>query len=322
MKFLKQNLSTAMPVGPFILSTDGFTVDNNVTSTQIDCRIYKSGVLSSIALTTGAWSTAPANGMYLHTFTTANVDSIGNARFYYYTTARLPVWEDVFIESSNVSDFGSGTSAPGTPASVWANSSRDLSTYAGLSSAVWQETTRALTTGGVVWTVSSRDLSTYAGLSSAVWEYTSRLLTSAGTISSAVWAATTRTITSALAIWNTETTRTLTSALAIWNTETTRTLTSALVVWDTETTRLLTSGSAVWQSAARTLTSGAAMWSGAVDGTLTYDQAMKGLVAANLGNSTGGGTTAVSFQNFGTTVARLNYTVTTAGNRSLSTYSW
>jgi hypothetical protein len=151
------------------------------------------------------------------------------------------------------------------------------------------------------------------------WVETTRTLTSAAVEAAAVWGYTTRNLTSGIAstwgasdVWG-YATRTLTSAAAIW-TETTRVVTGVPVsTWGPTD---------VWAAAARTLTSGAAMWSGAVDGTLTYDQAMKGLVAANLGNSTGGGTTAIAFRNFGSTVDRLNYTVTTLGNRSLSTYSW
>lgn len=545
MPVLQQNVSTSIPAGPFVYSTDGFTVNGSITATNLTVNLYKNGAVSTYVPTTANWSTAIARGCFLWTLTTDAVDTIGNWTAYLYTTNCLPVREDYVVRSSNLEDFVTGSSAPATPTGVWAHTSRDLSTYAGLSSAVWQETTRALTTAGAVWTVSSRDLSTYAGLSAAVWGYTTRnlssfgvtlgadvwsvttrLLSSAATISSAVWAATTRTLTSyggastaslaqiTTGVWA-EASRTLTSwggastasvaqiTTAVWA-ETVRSLTSfghSSAVWSytsrdlstyaglssavwSETTRTITSfpsslgvattvtEASIWQYSTRSLTTygglstvattftldqiTSGVWShdistyattgtagrslgylasniirygtaaggssgyitldaaastvdnfykggvvtivsgtgagqckriatyggasknasvaytenwetfpttdsvfcitpgegsanvveiqdeiisetvftsdayGAItsdvmnrvyDGSLTFVQGQRLMTGVLLGNSTGGGTTAISFQNFGTTGARVSYTVTTAGNRAITTYS-
>ncbi len=111
--------------------------------------------------------------------------------------------------------------------------------------------------------------------------------------------------------------RTLTSADAVWSASS-RTLTSTPVsTWG---------ASDVWGYSARTLTSAGIVWSQPLESTLTYENAMRGLSAAVMGESTGGGTTSVKFRNFnGTTVStvdRLTYDVSTVGNRVLTGFSW
>ena len=277
MPALQQNVSTSIPAGPFVYSTDGFTVNGSITATNLTVNLYKNGAVSTYVPTTDNWSTALARGIFSWTLTTDAVDTIGNWTAYLYTTNCLPVREDYVVRSSNVEDFLTGTSAPATPTGVWAHTSRDLTTYAGLTSAVWTFTSRDLTTYGgpstftlatlttAVWAEAVRSLTSF-GHSSAIWSYTSRDLSTYAGLSSAVWQ---------------------------------------------ETSRLLTSAAVV--------TSGIMNY--AYDGALTVVQGYRLHTAAMLGNSTGGGTTAGSFQNFGSTVARISYTFTTAGNRAISTYS-
>ena len=267
--------------------------------------------------------------------TTRNLTSFG-------VTLGADVWA---VTTRNLSSFGVTLGAD-----VWAVTTRTLSSFESIIQGVWEEviTTHTLANSfGKIWTdmtsgttyqytsnALSKGLSTFAA--SDVWSVASRTLTSWGGISTQAWSTV-----SEASIWA-NSTRTLTSGLNvapdIWN-YSTRNLTSfgatlGADVW-LPTTRTLTvtpastwGPSDVWTYSTRTLTSGLspavdaanAVWAQVIDGALTALQVKRLEVGVLLSESTGGGTTAIAFENWASTKARVSYTVTTNGNRQVSTY--
>jgi hypothetical protein len=84
--------------------------------------------------------------------------------------------------------------------------------------------------------------------------------------------------------------------------------------------RTLTSANVIWAETSRLLTSYAALMNTPVDGTLTFWQKQRLETGVMLSESTGGGTGAIAFRNWGSTKDRISYTVSTVGNRSVTTY--
>ncbi len=226
-------------------------------------------------------------------------------------TSNLTSWaaSDVWaVASRTLTSWGGiSTAAPSTlaAADVWGYSTRNLTSGASTFTAadVWAVAARTLTSALVMWTETSRTLTSWGGIPTAstwgasdVWGYSARTLTSAD----AVWSATSKTLTS----WGGIPTASTWGASDVWG-YSARTLTSANVIW-AETSRLLTSYAALMNTP--------------IDGSLTFIQKQRLETGVLLSDSTGGGTAAIAFRNWGSTKDRVSYAVTTVGNRTLTTY--
>lgn len=357
--FLKQNVSTYILVGPFVTSANVMTT---ALTTAAVLLVSQNGLASTMQPITTVVIASSQTMMFRVDLSSASVAHLGPWVMIGQQTVGIKMNYAILanVVSSNYFDQMFGTSAIGGAAStlsaseIWNFSTRTLTS----ADSVWSATSRTLTSwGGIstaagggstvtipdIWAYSTRNLTSWNGISTAapstlaaadVWGYSTRNLTSFGvTLGADVWAVTTKAVTAVPAsTWG---------AVDVWS-YSSRLLTSGAVAQSTFTaadvwavaSRTLTSTpvstwgpSDVWSYSARMLTSGAVVWNQILDGTtLSYEMGMKGLSAAVLGESTGGGTTAVGFRNFnGTTVStanRLAYQVSTVGNRVLTGFSW
>lgn len=103
MRFLRQSTSVDVPIGPFLDSTDGNTVESGLTLTQPDIRLKKNG---------GAWAQKNAaqtlsheeNGNYEVTLDATDTNTLGLLRLHVHESGALPVWEDFTVIPANVYD--------------------------------------------------------------------------------------------------------------------------------------------------------------------------------------------------------------------------
>lgn len=103
MRYLKQNTSVDLPIGPFLDSTDGVTAETGLTLTQPDIRLKKNG---------GNWAQKAAaqtlsheeNGYYEVTLDATDTDTLGQLRLAVHESGALPVWEDFMVMPANVWD--------------------------------------------------------------------------------------------------------------------------------------------------------------------------------------------------------------------------
>lgn len=103
MRFLRQSTSVDVPIGPFLDSTDGNTVESGLTLTQPDIRLKKNG---------GAWAqknaaqtlTHEENGNYEVTLDATDTNTLGLLRLHVHESGALPVWEDFTVIPANVYD--------------------------------------------------------------------------------------------------------------------------------------------------------------------------------------------------------------------------
>jgi hypothetical protein len=281
-----QNVSTSILVGPVL--TSGGVITSAMTSAS--SIVYQNGGLATtLSLTSVVYKTGGLYQIDLSSNAVANtgriiIGIVPNTGY----NAGGPIYGGV-MPSTNQTFFYNAAYIPGI-----------------LSSFAWNtETSRLLSSAAAAWSVAARTLtatppSTWGPLD--VWTYSSRTVTSGLTVAADVWNYSTRTLTSGIVV-----------ASNVWSAAA-RTLTSTPAsTWG---------ASDVWAYGIRTLSSAGVVWSQPVETTLTYENAIRGLTAAVLGNSTGGGTTAVIFRNVGSTVDRLTYDVTSVGNRTLTGFSW
>lgn len=103
MRFLKQSTSVDVPIGPFLDSTDGNTVESGLTLTQPDIRLKKNG---------GNWAQKNAaqtlsheeNGYYEVTLDATDTNTVGLLRLAVHEAGALPIWEDFMVLPANVYD--------------------------------------------------------------------------------------------------------------------------------------------------------------------------------------------------------------------------
>lgn len=103
MRFLRQSTSVDVPIGPFLDSVDGNTVESGLTITQPDIRLKKNG---------GAWAQKNAaqtlsheeNGNYEVTLDATDTNTLGLLRLHVHESGALPVWEDFTVIPANVYD--------------------------------------------------------------------------------------------------------------------------------------------------------------------------------------------------------------------------
>lgn len=103
MRFLKQSTSVDVPIGPFLDSSDGNTIESGLTLTQPDIRLKKNG---------GAWAQKNAaqtlsheeNGYYEVTLDATDTNTLGLLRLAVHESGALPVWDDFMVLPANVYD--------------------------------------------------------------------------------------------------------------------------------------------------------------------------------------------------------------------------
>ena len=102
-RWLKQSTSVSVPIGPFLDSVDGNTVEGALTITQPDIRLKKNG---------GDWAQKAAaqtltheeNGYYEVLLDATDTNTLGLMRLAVHETGSLPVWEDFLVVPANVWD--------------------------------------------------------------------------------------------------------------------------------------------------------------------------------------------------------------------------
>lgn len=103
MRYLKQNTSVDVPIGPFLDETDGKTAETGLTITQPDIRLKKNAA---------AWAqknaaqtlTHEENGYYEVTLDTTDTNTLGLLRLAVAESGALPIWEDFMVLAANVYD--------------------------------------------------------------------------------------------------------------------------------------------------------------------------------------------------------------------------
>jgi hypothetical protein len=101
--FLKQSTAVDLPIGPFLDSGDGVTVESGLTLTQPDIRLKKNG---------GNWAQKNAAqtltheefGFYECSFDATDTDTLGVLKVAVNETGALPVWHDFMVVPANVWD--------------------------------------------------------------------------------------------------------------------------------------------------------------------------------------------------------------------------
>lgn len=109
---------SAFPLGPFLDSADGNTVEDGLTITQPDIRLSKNG---------GAFAQKSAsqtlshmeNGYYSLALSTTDTNTVGTLRVHCHESGALPVWVDFMVVEEAIYDALFAASATGLlPANV------------------------------------------------------------------------------------------------------------------------------------------------------------------------------------------------------------
>lgn len=103
-RWLKQNTSVDVPIGPFLDATDGVTPEGSLTITQPDIRLKKNG---------GAWAQKNAaqtlsheeNGNYEVTLDATDTNTLGLLRLHVAESGALPVFEDFIVVPGPIYDW-------------------------------------------------------------------------------------------------------------------------------------------------------------------------------------------------------------------------
>jgi len=121
MKFLKQSTQTIVPMGPFLLPTDGVTLVTSLVSALDHATtgifLIKNGGSGAIRHQAIAAATVyDSYGMYLVTLDQTDTGTLGRLRVYFAAAAScLPVWEDFQVLPATMFDSlvtGSGGAIP------------------------------------------------------------------------------------------------------------------------------------------------------------------------------------------------------------------
>lgn len=103
MRKLRQSTSVDVPIGPFLLSTDGYSAATALTITQPDIRLKKNAA---------AWAqknaaqtlTHEENGYYEVTLDATDTNTLGLLRVAVNESGAIPVWEDFEVVTANIWD--------------------------------------------------------------------------------------------------------------------------------------------------------------------------------------------------------------------------
>jgi len=110
MNFIKQSTATALMVGPFLDSTDGYTLETALTIPSGNIRLSKNG--GAFAVTSSAISlTHNESGWYSGTFNTTDTNTAGNLILSVYVSGALPVWKEYTVVPSTIYDWFIGGTA-------------------------------------------------------------------------------------------------------------------------------------------------------------------------------------------------------------------
>jgi hypothetical protein len=125
MKYLRSGTAAYVTLGPFIGSSDGFTIKNALGSTaELVSLVIDSdtGGVGTLAMDSVAGTTNGANdfaiiggcdaGLYSFELTTANTAYVGRGYLTVLNSTHMPVWEPVHLLAPNIFDaLFAGTSA-------------------------------------------------------------------------------------------------------------------------------------------------------------------------------------------------------------------
>lgn len=356
MQYLRYNTDSQEVVfGIFVDSTDGNTEETGLTIANTDIKIWKTGA-TTLANKNSGGATHISNGIYYAVFDSTDTNTLGSGKAFIHVSGALyqvlefcvlpqKVYDSMIAGSDNLEVDTiqiEGTDATNqlnaaTPAvtvsdktgfslsssqsfnltgNITGNLSGSVGSVTGgvtvatnndktgyTASTVSDKTGYSLSTAGV--TAVQSGLSTLTA--QQVWEYATRTLSSFGTlvsdIATAVWGATTRTL----------------SAFGF---------TVAATVADKTGYSLSSAGVTSVQSGLAKTTditalndiSVADILAGETESGLTLKHAMQIITALAL-KATGGGTSSISFRNYGDTKNRLTMTVDENGNRTAVTIS-
>ena len=100
---LKQSTATDVELGPFIDDADGKTPETALTISQADCQLIKNG--GAAAQKNDATSaTHLAGGHYKVPLNTTDTGTLGRLRLYVNESGALPIWRDFMVVPANVYD--------------------------------------------------------------------------------------------------------------------------------------------------------------------------------------------------------------------------
>jgi hypothetical protein len=265
MRFVKQNTAFTHIMGPFVSSTDGFSLIAGIVPGTSDWRLSKNGatLLTKSSATTTVYL---ESGYYQVGFSSSDVDTVGHVKCWYGpTSSALSVWDEFWVSES--SEIALALTTAGRNA---------------LTTAIWAEALASHTTaGGAGYYIVTNLLSPTSGVTMLA-SAQSALVTAATT---AIWAAQSTNYSSSQ-IGN------RIDVLLSGRTATTD-LTVALIttgVWKAQSTDYSSSqiGSRIdvgigTRGATTALASSTDIWSVALPGTYTTDLA--GGMMANLANN-------------------------------------
>lgn len=287
MQYLRYNTDSQEVVfGIFVDSTDGNTEETGLTIANTDIKIWKAGA-TTLANKNSGGATHISNGIYYAVFDSTDTNTLGSGKAFIHVSGALYQVLEFCVLHQKVYD------------SMIAGSD-NLEVEA---VAVSDKTGYSLSTAGVSAVQSGLSTLTAAD----VWNYATRTLSSFGTlvsdVATAVWGATTRTL-SAFGF----------TVAATVSDKTGYSLSSAGI------TSIQTGLAKTTDIAALNDISVADILSGETEAGLTLKHAMQIITALAL-KATGGGTSSISFRNYGDTKNRLTMTVDEDGNRTSVTIS-
>ncbi len=160
---IRQSTTVDLPIGPFLDSADGNTIENGLSITQPDIRLKKNGAAWA-QKATAQTLTHEENGYYEVTLDATDTNTLGHLRLAVHESGALPVWEDFEVVPANIYDsqiagtdtlevdvlYAAGTawgSGGITAGSIAAGALTSTKFASGAFDAVWSVATRLLTAG-------------------------------------------------------------------------------------------------------------------------------------------------------------------------------
>ena len=103
MILLKQSSAATIPIGPFVDSSDGNTVEDGLTISQADVRLSKNG--GNMAQKNESSSCSHDElGYYMCDLDTTDTNTLGRLRIMVHESGALPVWIDCMVVPANTFD--------------------------------------------------------------------------------------------------------------------------------------------------------------------------------------------------------------------------
>lgn len=334
MIILKQSTAVTLLIGPFVDSTDGNTAETGLTIAQADVRLSKNG--GNMAQKNEATScTHDELGYYTCPLDTTDTGTLGQLKVMVHESGALPVWLDCLVVTANVYDTLCSTdqldvnvtNIEGSDATDQINAACDtaLTDYdaatgaelaalndpsaADIADAVWDEAQADHVAAGSFGLIAS-EIATIDGIVDNILLDTAEIGVAGAGLTALPWNA----------AWDAEVQSECADALTAYDPPTEAEMnarTLAAADYFDVTSDTVTVGTSNDKTGYRLSATGVDdVLDEVVESTLTLRQIVRILLAGLAGQSTGGGTTSLTFRDVADTKARITATVDANQNRT------